>query len=278
MESDATAMETERVPARAIWRYMDLPRFVSILSTGRLWFAKAATLCDDPWEGYGKAERFQDIMTEGAPKPVVREAAGTTRSITVAQMLADFSRRSAGIFENARDHLYVNSWCLGSSESMAMWQIYGALGSGVAIKSSVEQYRHAARFEVDSTHYSFGEVTYHEALESARDIQGDFRVNIPLPGAGLRSEVLKLGLHKRSCYGYEREWRAVLYQDCRPGIAGVAEAFDLEQLIGAVYVGPRAQTFIVEAVASIMERFLLRKPLERSALLTSPRNEIASAG
>ena len=41
------------VDVTAIWRYTDLPRFVSLLSTGRLWFAKAATLRDDPWEGFG---------------------------------------------------------------------------------------------------------------------------------------------------------------------------------------------------------------------------------
>ena len=47
-----------------IWRYMDLPRFVSMLSTGRMWFAKAATLCDGPWEGFGKTERFQDKLVD----------------------------------------------------------------------------------------------------------------------------------------------------------------------------------------------------------------------
>jgi hypothetical protein len=35
-----------------IWRYMDLPRFVSMLATKSLWFAKAAQFHDDPYEGY----------------------------------------------------------------------------------------------------------------------------------------------------------------------------------------------------------------------------------
>jgi hypothetical protein len=192
-------------------------------------------------------------------------------------MRADFSQRSAQILENARDHLYVSFWCFDASESMAMWQIYGSLGSGVALKSSVERYQRAAKFEVDSSQYTFGRVTYHDRLELAADIQRDFRTSIPMPGSGLWSEVLKLGLHKRSCFWYEHEWRAVMYQDFRPEIRGVHEAFDIEQLISEVYVGPRAEEFVVEVVASIMDKFLLRKPLKRSDLLTSPRREIAPA-
>jgi hypothetical protein len=277
MELDVPPPENGDHGPPAIWRYMDLPRFVSILSTGRLWFAKAATLCDDPWEGFGKAERLKVPPADNCPELAIRGAPGGTRTISVPQMMARFSQRSAEIFENARDHLYVNSWCLDAAESMAVWQIYGSLGFGVALKSSVEQYQRAARLEVDSSHYISGPVTYHDSLESAPDIRRDFRESIPMPGFGLRGEVLKLGLHKRACYWYEHEWRAVLYQDSRPDIVGVHEAFDLEQLISAVYAGPRAQEFVVEVVSSIMDKFLLRKPLERSVLLRSPQREIASA-
>jgi hypothetical protein len=160
---------------------------------------------------------------------------------------------------------------------MAMWEIYGSRGCGVALKSSVEQYQRAARFEVDPSHYIFGKVTYHANLELAPDIQRDFRESIPMPGPGLWGRVLELGLNKRSCYWYEHEWRAAMYQDRRPEIAGLHEVFDLEQLISAVYVGPRAPDFVVEAVSSIMDKFLLRKPLERSVLLSSPRKETALA-
>ena len=278
MELDTLPAETVTRDETVIWRYMDLPRFVSTLSTGRLWFAKATTLRDDPWEGFGKAERLTPPSAGESPK-LEQEApgGGRTRIISLPQMLAKFSQMSAEFIENAPDHLYVNSWCLDASESMAMWQIYGSLGFGVALKSSVEQYKLAARFEVDPSHYIFGEVIYHPSLESAPDIQRDFRESIPM-GRGLWSEILKLGLHKRACYWYEHEWRAVLYQDHRPEIAGVHEAFGLDQLISAVYVGPRAEGFVVEAVSSIMDKFLLRKPVKRSLLLSSPPKAISPVG
>ncbi len=38
----------------AIWRYMDLARFISMLATNTLWFAKASEFHDDPGEGFCK--------------------------------------------------------------------------------------------------------------------------------------------------------------------------------------------------------------------------------
>jgi hypothetical protein len=193
-----------------------------------------------------------------------RAADGTETHISGPEMMASMSQMSAKTFENARDHLYVNSWCLGPSESMAMWQIYGSLGFGVAVKSSVEQYQRAAKFAVDASGYALGDVTYHHSLESEPGVHRDFSSgSIPLQGPSLRREVLKLGFHKRSCYSYEKEWRAVIYQDSRAEIAGISEAVDLEELISAVYIGPRAEEFLFDAASSLMDKFLLRKPLIR---------------
>lgn len=147
----------------------------------------------------------------------------------------------------------------------------GSFGFGVAVKSSVERFRQAARFDVDCSHYAFGKVTYHDDLESTTAIERDLRGSIPLPGPKLRGEILKLGFHKRCCFRYENEWRAALYQDHRPDIGGINQHFDLEQLISAVYVGPRADDFFFDVVSSIMDKFLLGKPLERSLLLSSPQ-------
>ncbi len=259
-----------------IWRYMDLARFVSILATRRLWFAKAATLRDDSYEGFAKAARLTVPPGYDVPKWIARKMPdGNTSQISPRQMMADFSDNAAEVCENAREYLYVNSWCLGESESMAMWQIYGSLGSGVALKSSINRYQRAAKFEVNSSQYAFGNVKYHDDLDSSPDIQRDFRSHIPV-GSGLWSEVLQLGLHKRSCYEFENEWRAVLYQDLRTDIEGIPVIFDLDQLISGVYVGPRAELFMGDVVSSIMDKFLLRKPLERLVLLKSPRIEKAS--
>ena len=261
-------LKNEAGDETTIWRYMDLSRLVSLLATGSLWFAKAATFNDDPYEGFGRAARFTVPVGDNSPKCIARvEPGGAETSQTLPEMLAEVSGRSAEIVEKARQHIYVNSWCRDAGESMAMWEIYGSHGLGVAVKSSVGQYKRAAKFKVDPSHYLFGNVTYHSNIECAPELQRDFTKAVPLPGPGLMTKILPLGLNKRDCYKYEQEWRAVVYQDIRPDIAGISEEFDLKELISGVYLGPRTEDFLFGAVSSLLEKFKVDKPLERSVLL-----------
>ena len=274
-ELDLTSAE-DAISEDTIWRYMDLPKFISMLASSGLWFVKAATLRDDPYEGFCKAEHLQTPSEDHGRCVIRRSNSEGETLISLEHMLARLSQYSAEICRNARDHLYVNSWCLDARESMAMWLIYGSLGYGVAVKSSVNQYRRAARFEIPSSSCAFGEVTYHSDFESSPDIQRNFIEEIPL-NSNLWNEVLRLGFHKRSCYKYENEWRAALYQDARPETSGILMSFDLEELISAVYVGPRAEAFFFDAVREILGKFLLKKPLEHSLLLSPPSKQSASA-
>lgn len=142
-----------------IWRYMDLPKFVSMLSTGHLWFSKAANLLDDPHEGFCDAAHREFPSDEYGPGPI--EVQGPV-GISFERMFAELSYSTAEACRNARDHLYLNSWCL-ASESMAMWQIYSSLAYGVAIKSSVDQYQRALKSEPALLRQLlFGKVKYHD--------------------------------------------------------------------------------------------------------------------
>ena len=240
-----------------------------MVANGGLWFAKAATYHDDPWEGFCKAEyraipsadprRWLDAIQSGQAPTV----------ISVDQMSAHLNWIATECCEKARDHLYVSSWSL-ARDSLAMWEIYASQGRGVAIQSSIGQFQRAARFNVRPEQYACRKVEYHDDVESSPATKRDFtRGAIPL-SSNLWHEVLELSFHKRCAYRYEEEWRASVYQDARPDIAGIHVAFDLDQLIGTVYVGPRAEDFLIEAVKTIMDRFSLRRPLERSTLLIAP--------
>src|SRR5271165_3626025 len=131
MEFDAKPPEEAPRSGATIWRYMDLPRFISMLSTSKVWFAKAATLHDDPWEGFGTADWFEAPATDASPRWIIHDFVGQKTNISVPQMIDFIGQVSTEYYENAREHLYVNSWCLGATESMAMWQIYGSLGFGI---------------------------------------------------------------------------------------------------------------------------------------------------
>jgi hypothetical protein len=256
----------------AIWRYMDLPRFVSMLASESLWFAKAARFQDDPYEGFCRVTECAIPVDEHGPNWITPEyTQGKPISMSVERMEAEIGHRSASYLYNAAEHLYVNSWCL-ARESMAMWQIYGSAACGIAVKSSVERYERAVKFQVPALQHAFGTVEYHEDIESCPDIHFDFTAgSVFFPGPSVWGRVLNLGFHKRGCFEHEREWRAALYQDARPE-AGCGIECDLDELIGAVYIGPRSEDFFFEVVAAVMEKFALKKPLEHSALLHPPHH------
>jgi hypothetical protein len=155
-----------------IWRYMDLPKFDSLLSTGGLWFAKAARLFDDPHEAFCEAAHREFPSDEYGSGPV--EVQGPV-SISFERMIAEISHANAEVCRNARDHLYVNSWCLGS-ESMAMWQIYSSLAYGVAVVSSVAGYDRALKSEPSlRRQLLLGKVKYHDDLLASTEIRRNFQ-------------------------------------------------------------------------------------------------------
>jgi hypothetical protein len=260
----------------AIWRYMDLPKFVAMLASNTLWFAKAAHL-EDCYEGFCEAVPREMPANDPLAKCVTRTTAeGETAVISLTQVLVEVSEQSAAYFQNARDHLYVNSWCL-ADESMAMWEIYGSKGCGIAIRSSIGQYIRSARFEVREEQYSFGRVQYEDDPYSNPALRFDLREGAIPVGSGLWERLLPVAFHKRTCFEHEREWRCALYQDARPDCYGCSISFDLNELIGAVCVGPRADRFLFEVIGAVMEKFELSKPLQRSELLRPPRRNTAAA-
>ena len=84
-----------------IWRYMDLQRFVSMLATGTLWFTKAA-LFEDPYEGFSEARPLKAPSNDDGPRLVSHFESGQETMITIPQMYAKWSERSAEQFESAR--------------------------------------------------------------------------------------------------------------------------------------------------------------------------------
>lgn len=253
----------------SIWRYMDLPKFISMLDNIGLWFIKASTFKDDPYEGFSRPKYLKlpsEYKGHGALKLKTKKE---EKIICIEEMIEIFSKKAAEYCENAQNHLYVNSWFLGEDESMAMWQIYGSQGCGIAVRSSVGQYKQSAHFKLSSEQYAFGKVKYHQ-LESSADTVRDFSNGpIPMPGSSMWKKVIPLGFHKRTCYEHENEWRAVLYQDPREE-KGFFIQVDLEQLIKEIYVGPYAEKFILEVVRSIMSKYDLKKPVKHSDLLKKP--------
>ncbi len=56
----------------AIWRYMDLTKFVAMLASNTLWFAKMAEFHDDPFEGFCTVTRLKMPQNDPLAKCITR--------------------------------------------------------------------------------------------------------------------------------------------------------------------------------------------------------------
>jgi hypothetical protein len=248
-----------------IWRYMDLAKFASMVFSRKLWFPKFAELWRaDPWEGFGRAK--------GLKRPSRTLPKNVPLQLDAGQVLyAEFSGFAAQTVRNAHKHVYASSWCMGG-ESLCMWERYGSAAGGVAIESTVGRFKQSLKREVRPEQYAFGAVKYHADMGKAKEIQHNFTAGSVPASGNLWRLALKIGFNKRAFYEDENEWRAAIFQEqLRPRVHGLSLPADLDVLILAVRVGPRADPPTVHAVKELMRCASLKMALEESNILKRPR-------
>lgn len=103
-------------PSQTIWRYLSFDRFVSLITSGSLFFAKPDAL-GDRWEGW-----YPDQYMAADTPLQLREQA---------------SRHRVRWAEPLRSELLFNCWHMGEDENYPMWKAYAAAGSGIAVRSTI---------------------------------------------------------------------------------------------------------------------------------------------
>lgn len=113
-ETDHESFVDQPAAQVRVWRYMDLARYLSMLSTGALHFARADQMTDR-WEGaYGAA----NVLARPAMYGDHYEMMEASRS---------------QIRETMRRSVYMSCWHQSDVESAAMWDLYQREGRGIAI-------------------------------------------------------------------------------------------------------------------------------------------------
>jgi len=223
---------------RAIWRYMDLPKYLSLLSTSALYFTRADQLTEmDPMERSWGQPDLEGEMAEANAK----------------------ARRS---LHEIMGKDFVNCWHLNEYESAAMWDIYGNIGASVAIKTSLRRF---------SNMFSTGDFM---DADRWRMVPLEVRyLDYRKEGVGYRN-AFDLLRSKRKSYEHEREIRMTLTQPVSLGVddlVGVHLRVDLPAAVDGIYVNPRAPRWVFEAVTTTSERFGINPSMiHQSALDETP--------
>lgn len=218
-----------------LWRHMDLYKYMDFLQTAELHFAGAEQM-EDTWEGVLPPSGHSDRQAHfGAGWQAVKpyfEAAE----------------------EYVRTHLYLNCWCQGRDESLAMWRLYSAQGKGIAIKTTKERLLGAMERERTIVSAPVRYVNYQTYQIDNRNLSSPY-------------------LLKRRSFEFECEYRLLAYatetEVSRPP-SFVRVRVDLMTLVEEVWVSPDTDPWAVAVVEKLTRPHLPRVKVVQSRLLSPP--------
>ncbi|HEX3570949.1 MAG TPA: hypothetical protein VHU44_09005 [Acidobacteriaceae bacterium] len=224
-----------------VWRYMDLPRFLSFLSTRSLFFTRADLLEQEGYFPKGSEATFRAFIEKARMGGA--EAAAK-----------DWETALRESYERNRWSVFMSCWIGKPNEDKQMWKNYAG-SSGVAIRSTYERLNASLPLAWRSQAVLLGKVSYgdYASLDYVKDV----------------SNHLNIFMSKPLEYEGECEVRAVI-NDFRltkeQASPGLTVAILPHTLVERVVTAPGSPPWFVDAVSAACRAFKLDVPVEVSAL------------
>jgi len=215
--------------SQILWRYMDFPKFVSLIQRKALFFSGLNTLKDDPWEGRPSKLNFDENRIVS-----VKSINGHQSPLLLKDLFNKpaIEEHKQG-FLRARGMFFINCWHINDSESDSQWKIYGKSPFSMAIISSVSRLSTAI---VDDKKIFGSKIHYYNP-----------RVDTTPDG-----NAFFLAICKREAFVHEKEFRLIycdfdLLQSSKYP-RGVPICVDLKKMIEKVIISPLAPKWFIDEV------------------------------
>jgi hypothetical protein len=215
-------------------RYMDLPKFVDLLRSNLLYLSRAD--CFD--------DRF-----EGALTPSIRKAIDSAK-------IGEHIESADMFYQRSRKGTFVSCWTFGAKDNMAIWQLFGGASNSVAITTTVERLVRMCIRWPDRVHIA--KVRYIDHFEDPDMVIS--RYQDPLE-------------FKHEAFDFEREVRVMLsmQENWQHNPKGIRRAVsDINDLITSVVIAPNSETWFLELVQDVVQRYGLKVPVRMSQLAALP--------
>ena len=241
-------------PQDKLWRYMDLGKFIHIISSKKMYFPSADSF-EDSFEGAkGTVKRktqwdefYFDFLKEAIVSvPDASPEMLEPENVKKAAKRLLFEMEKSG--EWSRQHTFINCWHCNEFESEAMWKLYSVnTQNAVAIQTTAA---HLYESLDRNPQIAIGKVKYIDFNKRFASINGAY-------------------WYKRKSFEHEREVRAVL-SDYTNKSKGVLIPIDINTLIDSVYISPYAPKWFNEVVCSIIEKYEISCQIICSEMLERP--------
>lgn len=227
--------------ASIVWRYMDYAQFVSLLVEGAIHFTMSAKLGDEHEGVWPEASRQH---TDGE---FAESGFGVTGGQNVEALLKYYEAR--------RQTTFISCWNACDEESFAMWASYTRNGHGVAIQSTLGRLRKSLN---------------DPSIKIKKVVYANTEIDV-IPN----TDPTFLHLHKRKFFKAEEEVRGILQfgdgvlpnlENYKFGPNGIYVSVELAVLINKIYVSPKSDFWVLEAVWGLLKQFGLYKKVDKSVI------------
>jgi hypothetical protein len=241
-----------------ITRYLDLTKFLSLISTSTL-FLSRLDLMEDQYEGritQGSIDKLRRWYDYAEKEGIIKHNTKTLEEIA-EKNISDL----IGFVEYWRKMVLINCWTKFESESYALWKIFAKTDTGVIVKSSVRKLKDALKAEPKKLYLS--EIKYYKKEEGVEHI----------------GNLTQYVIHKNIAYQYENEIRLFYNLDADISIhpvkfdwgtqenqGGVSVKVDLDILIDAIILAPDCPRWFEDIIHSVCGMYNINKPVSISEL------------
>ena len=210
-----------------LWRYMDLSKYISLLSTESLWLARSDT--------------FKDQQEGKLPLLMEKELDVIYKKF---ESNKDEKINSAEDFKNALcSGAYINCWHKNADESMIMWEIYGQDTNLIAVQTTVKSLKSSIGKNIlKGISFSLKSVDYsnHSEVDNPH-------YTVPF-------------FVKRPYFNYENEARILLithsiYDPAFDTPIGFPCSIDTKKFINKILVHPDSEQWFINVIESITKKY-----------------------
>lgn len=241
-------------PTNKLWRYMDFAKYVSMLSSGGLYFSRADCF-EDLFEGAKglreNKEKWDDHYLAFFRSAIKNPPEGFKCQSTddeVEQQAKKLLHDMEVGGENHKKTTFVSCWHENEHESEAMWRLYSSyLANAIAVRTSYNNLYIALGRDPS---IKIGRVTYIDFKRSY---------------AGVNEAFWK----KRQSFEHEKEVRALMtdYNCCE---LGKIVPCNLSTLIEEIYVSPQAPKWLASLVNEVNQKYGIKVKVSCSELNKEP--------
>ncbi len=225
-----------------LWRYMDLSKYFSLLDSSCLYFCCASEFrssehqLNDPFEGSFPKIEYEYWIKEYGEKNV------------------------HDIYNTSSKIIYVNCWHLSEHESIAMWKLYSESNKGIAIKTSIANFKNS--FEKTIEDIYAGKVQYIDYEKEPYYNNGKHQYQF--------GNLMVPYIHKRNIFEYEEEYRAIYSGKVPQDQKGYAIKVDLTKLIEEVILAPYFPNWLYGFINKITNNYLSNVKIKKSIFESRP--------